>query len=340
MGLFDGTIIQKGKDILGNVFGLNDDEYLDEKFSTITEMFNQLDLDHDGKNGIIHENSLDILYHSVTGNQSAIDFSSEYGGADKQINNIDEFTQVLQYLEGLDDKDVFKLVDSDTKTIDDVPITSPIPQDVIDKYQLDNATGFYHKVAYANGLPVLASEQVSEQDIINAVNKINKILSHHPNILQQLVNTNHRIVLLGGKPFEGQFPSDIPELKNSATDTYVYSNNIITAPGETETESFDILLHETAHAIDIGALSVLYPTFHQELQALYEKEIATKFQDETHTRLNKHEFWAGIVAAYYEDPNASYKNLTDDFKNYAPEAYNFVHKYFGDPTKTPAVIPV
>jgi hypothetical protein len=343
MGLFDGSIIEKGKNFLENIFCINEDEQLDEKFSTITEMFNQLDLEHDGKNGIIHENTLDTLYHSVTGKQSAIDFSNEYGGTDKQINTIDEFTQILLYLESLSDKDVFKLVKSATKTIDGVSITSPVPQEIVDKFKLDNSTGFYHKLAYADGLPILASSNGTDKNIVATSKIVTDLLDNHPQILEKLIETDQRIILLD---FPNEKINTIPELTELYKDNtdeelnHFGYRDVPNQPGGVVVTNHEpyYITHELAHAVGMTVLPLLYPEFNGELNTLYTKLVTDQklFKDK-YASTNPQEFWAEIASYYYgkKDDMSS-----DDFKNYAPEAYNLVHKYFGEPTKTPAVIPV
>jgi hypothetical protein len=256
-------------------------------------------------------------------------------------------------LENLDNTDVFNLVEP-AKTIQDllasllepkvespnpqdllasllVPkVVSPIPQDIVTKYNLD--TSYYTKYADAGGIPILASDNVSDEDIIAHAKRLtSEILKGRDDIKQKIIESDVRIVLHA----ETDGTPDIPEFPNINAGGFVTNDNLgkPVAVSNVSEKNFDIFLHEMAHVIDFYALSKS-PNFSNELNDLYEKE-KTKFTG-AYAETNKQEFWASIVQLYYgkyDDADAiklsdgTTISTIEELRVHSPDSVEFLERY-------------
>jgi hypothetical protein len=344
-------------------------EQLDADFIDINALFQYLDSGDNKDDGKISKKTLGNLYYSVTGNTSNIDFSKIYSGKNKKIDSTEELKSVLTYLENLDTKDVFKL-DNPPQTIQDNPpktiqellgivvpkVVSPIPQDIVTKYNLD--TDYYKKYANAGGIPVLTASNVSDEDIIANVKLINGLLNGHDDIKKQLIDTNHRVILVDSNPDTAQQDFDaIPDAPDNSQGVYHPSLGLIVARANSAEDywgSINITAHELIHAMDVGGfrqLSQTYPNYATDLQTLYDaaqsdatnnpnskwlKDDGSKHYGLMRNTITDGEFVTQIVAAFYGAEGYLADN-PDEFQTNFPAEYAFVKEYYGE--KPNLVIP-
>ncbi len=340
---------------------LPDGGQLDAGFADLGSFFQYLD-QSDGYNNIINETVLDNLYTSVTEKSSDINFSERFGGKDGKVNTKQEFKTVLSFLESQDTQNVFGLVEiqGEKKELGIIPteikVVSPVPQSVIDKYQLDNSTGFYDKMVIARGIPVFASDNTTDEQIIKAGETINKVLLNSPKLQAIYKADNHKVILTApGKGELNTIPGII--INKGAYSAFGKDKVGFHATAPSDTGENRTLIHElfghgsAAHLSGKKNHEALYPNFFKELETLFKQE-KSKFGgdhpsnnpsktdenvDYWYAGANSREFWAEVVSMYFgATPTQSrvppYSG-PEDLKKISPATYNLVHSIFGPDNK-------
>jgi hypothetical protein len=155
-----------------------------------------------------------------------------------------------------------------------------IPEDVRRAFQL---SPFYQKHIGVEGLPIVASDKVSDFALAEAAYLIRQMLGGRPDILQALATNRVRFAVMAVT----EFTTDIPEhgdlqpkaywdkrargLGASRTRPAVScgEENLLGCPGDPYATE-NILIHEFGHAIHQMGLSRVDPTFDRRLAAAYD----------------------------------------------------------------------
>lgn len=304
-------------------------EQLDAEFGSVNLLFKYLDKSYGGTNGFIDEKALDNLYQSVTGNTSEIDFSTKYGGSDKIVNNNTELRAVLEYLEDLDANNVFKVVTTNaekkeqvvspvppvtttippvTTTEEEIQVISPIPNDIVQKYQISS---FHTKYVDVGGIAIFADDSVSDEYLQDAARLVNLIFEANPDVKQYLATKKLKYIL-EDRNFEDI--SKAPEGKGKSG--AFYSGYTIVAPAISTTQGVG-LVHETLHAIDFG-LRATSPEYTTELTALYNDAKASK----------RFKYGMAHYLTSRVQPVWGY-GRPEDLANLTPQEVDFVKKWYG-----------
>ena len=334
-------------------------EQLDAGFANINDLFQYLDLGYGVDNNTINEETLDNLYKSVTGNNSNINFSTTYGGGNNKVDSADDLKNFLTYLEGLDTKNVFNTIT--TQVEKGLVVIKPVPTTVINQYRLDNSTGFYDKMVTAHGIPIFASDNTTDQQILDTAKTLNNAFLNAPKLRDAFIANNHKVILAA--PGKGEL-GNIPGLSQDKGFYSAFGRDAVgfhaTAPSTTGING--LLLHELIghgsaaylRGLIPSALSSADPGFFENLEALFQQE-KSKFggnhpsntsdpnDDPNNTTekywyagANKREFWAEVVSMYFGGtPIQSGTQLSgpEELKKLSPATYAFIEQYFGQNNK-------
>src|SRR5262249_54046701 len=130
-----------------------------------------------------------------------------------------------------------------------------VPKDLRDSLKLDP---FYQKYTSAGGIPVLSSDKVSDQGVLEAANLIQQMLAERPDILREMARRGVRFVVMA--PTE--MTTDVPEQRDMTPKDYwdkrarglggritsCGEENLLNLKGD-RYRNENILVHEFSHAI-------------------------------------------------------------------------------------------
>src|ERR1700687_2099479 len=147
------------------------------------------------------------------------------------------------------------------------PKVNDVPEELRKEAKLDP---FYKKYVSAGGLPVLSSDKVSDEALLEAVYLIQQMLGERDDILKALIKNKVRFVVMA--PTE--MTTDVPEQRDMKPKEYWYTRarvlgGHITSCGEENLlnlkgdryHSENILIHEFSHAIHQEGLRTVDPKF-------------------------------------------------------------------------------
>ncbi len=197
----------------------------------------------------------------------------------------------------------------------------PVPQAVRARFRL---APFYQKHLDAGGLPVVGSARVSDAALAECAWIVRQMLAKRPDILEALGKAGVRFAVMA----HDEYTTDIPEHAKltprvfwdrrarglgatpSALAVSAAEENLLSFPGDPYPREI-IAIHEFAHAIHEMAMNTLDPTFDGRLKLAYEKAIGAGLWKGTYAAVNRQEYWAEAVQAWF-DNNAANDALHND----------------------------
>jgi len=172
---------------------------------------------------------------------------------------------------------------------------------------------FYKKYVSVEGLPVVSSAKVPDQALQVAADIVNHMLQKRPDIREELVKANIRVVVMA----KTELTTDIPEhsdLKPKRTwderarglgatlarpaSSCAEENLLGYATDPYRGES--ILIHEFAHTIHEIGLASLDKGFDDRLKALYQRAMNKGLWKNTYAATNYKEYWAEGVQSWFD----------------------------------------
>jgi hypothetical protein len=234
---------------------------------------------------------------------------------------------------------LFLVKDSISSTV------SPVLESIRAQFAL---APFYQKYLDVGGLPVLGSARVSDAALAECAWIVRQMLTQRPDVLQALGKSGVRFSVMA----HDEYTTDVPEhakLKPrvywdrrarglgatpSAPAVSAAEENLLSFPGDPYPREI-IAIHEFAHAIHEMALNTLDPTFDDRLKQAYEKAVAADLWKGTYAAVNRQEYWAEAVQAWF-DNNAANDALHNDtntrakLKIYDPGIAGLCEEVFGD----------
>ena len=230
---------------------------------------------------------------------------------------------------------------------------------------LNSEDRYYSKYLNANGIPVLASENVDDKALIAAKGIIVDMLSKDKKVANYMSSNGCKVMIIGHK----EEVLDLPEYRHLATtqeerdflnkrargfggapeDGSAAScgeENLIFLDGDRYVGE-NILIHEFAHLIHLAGLNIVYDDFDSRLEALFIKAKSNKLWENTYAMENKEEYFAEAVQSFfnanrYSNPtNGIHGQLSDrkSLKKGDKEMYDFLCKYFKKADKVYCVNP-
>ena len=223
--------------------------------------------------------------------------------------------------------------------INNIPEPAPPPAAVRDFFELDP---FYQQWINVEGFPVVASEKVNPYALKEAAWLIWQMIGHRPDVLQALVQNRVRFSVIGYT----ELKAEIPEyrhygggfLANINRGTFGHpavsssEENILHYPGGGG--SYNVLIHEFAHAIHLSGLNTVDPTFDNRLKNAYDTAMANGLWQGTYASSDRREYWAEATQGWFHPKGggsfSNYGNTRDALKTYDPGLAALLTEVYGD----------
>jgi alpha-glucosidase len=205
---------------------------------------------------------------------------------------------------------------------------------------------FYKKYIDAWGIPVVSSDKVADEALLEVKYLIKQVLSARTDILEGMAKRDVRIIVIG---VEEQV-TDIPEYSHmdeywnrrargfGGQTTSCGEENLLNYEGDRYVGE-NIFLHEFAHCIH-SHLRRTEPGFQEQLNSLYKKAKAQGLFDNTYAGINATEYWAEGVQGYLDcnrqsrtgkpDRVHNHVNTREELQAYDPNLFEFIDDTFGN----------
>lgn len=221
--------------------------------------------------------------------------------------------------------------------------------DVPSKIRADfELADFYKKCVDYNGFPVVSSERVPDQALLEAAYLIEKMLGNRPDIVEALINARVRYSVMS----VDEFTTDIPE--HSHLEPKIYwdkrarglgatphapcvscgEENLLLYKGDKYFLE-NILVHEFAHAIHEVGMKTVDPKFDARLEATYQTAMKAGKWKGTYAATNRQEYFAEAVQSWFQcnrpkDSQHNGINSRKELREYDPGAAEMVEYVFRD----------
>ena len=211
---------------------------------------------------------------------------------------------------------------------------------------------FYKKYVSADGIPIVSSEKVSDQALLNAKTIVLNMIKMIPDAKAKMILNKIRVGIIG----ETEKPTQMPEYRDLYTafpgtdwDNRARAYGATTArPLTTDCEENmlcksndrykgeEILTHEFSHAIHELGLRFTVPAFDSELQAAYDNAKSKGLWTNTYAISEIREYWAEGVQDWFNcnlevtPANGVHNqiNTRAELQTYDVMLYNLIKKYF------------
>lgn len=216
---------------------------------------------------------------------------------------------------------------------------------------------FYTKYLDAMGIPVVSSDNVPDEALINVMEKVNWMMQEMPEVRDKIIFYHGRVGIMS----EDEVTTDIPEHAFLANDTIIDWDDRARGLGGTvavpistcaeenilcysidKYKDEDIMIHEFAHAIHLMGLQYVYPNFVNQLTAIYNAALAAGKWENTYAATNIEEYWSEGVQDWFNCNNESippdgihnHVNTRAELKDYDPDLHALLENYFTQSEKS------
>ena len=236
-----------------------------------------------------------------------------------------------------------QLSDANSANGDNIPEPIPPPAVVRDFFELDP---FYEQWINVGGLPVLTSAKVNPYALKEAAWLITKMIGHRSDVLRAMVENKARFSVIGYT----EIITEIPEYRNDPRpDFLVYgergwggtegatvssSEENILSPLDPHSRTYNVLIHEFAHAIHLLGLNTLDPAFDERLQITYEMAMKKGLWRGTYASADRKEYWAESTQAWFHPDGghsfSRFGSTRQALKEYDPGLAALLTEVYGD----------
>ncbi len=203
-----------------------------------------------------------------------------------------------------------------------------------------NADPYYQKYLDAGGIPILAPESVSDEELRRAQATLLAMVADRPDLLDLLASQNTRILLYDR---ERGGPSQLPEFADDADSEFsgVFAETsyggAVVAPAMTTYHCNDILIHEIAHALDYAILVQDWeanrePGFKRARNQAYLSAMEAGLWAGRYESTVSHEYWAEMVVHWLRPDLFRTQFGLSDLSEYDGNAARLLEQYLGNPT--------
>lgn len=228
--------------------------------------------------------------------------------------------------------------------VDAVPVVTAPPDSL-------NLDPFYKKYLDAGGIPVISSNNVPDEALIEVMETVNWMLQDMPEVRNKIISYNGRVGIMS----EDEVTTDIPEHAFLANDTLINWDERARGLGGTVAvpittcaeenvlcydidpyQNEDILIHEFAHAIHLMGLQHVYSDFNDLLTLAYITALAEGKWENTYAATNIEEYWAEGVQNWFNcnaessppDGVHNHVNTRAELELYDQGLYQLLESYF------------
>ncbi len=203
-----------------------------------------------------------------------------------------------------------------------------------------NAAPYYQKYLDAGGVPILAPESVSDEELLRAQAITLAMVADRPDLLDVLAAQNTRILLYDRE--KGGL-SQLPEFADESDSGFagVFSETsyggAVAAPAMTTYHCNETLIHEIAHALDYAIQiqeweAFREPEFKQARNQTYLSAIRAGLWAGSYASTVSDEYWAEIVLHWLRPDLFRIQFGLRDLSEYDSKAARLVEQYLGYPT--------
>lgn len=222
-----------------------------------------------------------------------------------------------------------------------------------------NVPGYYSKIIFANGFPVVGSSRVDDFALREAAFLINTMLAERPDIRKALIASGSRMCVMS----EDEFTTDLPEfqrlgrnspmpgiegrdywdarargLGGSETDPYCScgEENLLCFRGDPYSQE-NILIHEFAHSIHLRGIANIDADFDRRLGDAYEKAMKEELWSGKYASVNRFEYFAEGVQSWFSNNRApdhdhNHVDTRQELIDYDPRLADLCKEIFGTTT--------
>ncbi len=203
-----------------------------------------------------------------------------------------------------------------------------------------NADPYYQKYLDAGGIPILAPESVSDEELRRTQATLFGMVADRPDLLDVLVSQNIRILLYDR---ERGGPSQLPEFSDDADSKFsgVFAETsyggAVAAPAMTTYHCNETLIHEIAHALDYAIRIHEWetnrePEFKQARNQAYLSAMKAGLWAGRYESTVSHEYWAEMVVHWLRPDLFRTQFGLSDLSEYDGKAARLIEHYLGNPT--------
>ena len=203
-----------------------------------------------------------------------------------------------------------------------------------------NADPYYQKYLNAGGVPILAPETVSDEELRRTQATIFGMVADRPDLLDVLASENTRILLYdkekGGPAQLPEFADD-SDSKFSGVFTETSYGLAVVAPTMTTYHCNETLIHEIAHALDYAIRIQEWNAyresgFKQARNQTYLSAMEAGLWAGRYESTVSQEFWAEMVVHWLRPDLFRTQFGLSDLSEYDSKAARLVEHYLGNPT--------
>lgn len=223
------------------------------------------------------------------------------------------------------------------------PATLAIPAEVRSQFKLAD---FYQKGLVLEGFPIVASNEVRDEALLEAGFIVQHMLVNRPDILRAMAANNVRLAIMGVNQRTRDIPehSDLGEFWDRRARgvgstpqrpaVSAAEENLLNLPGDPyRTEN--ILIHEFAHAIHEMGMNTIDPTFERRLNEAYKAALEKGLWKGTYAAVRVGEYWAEGVQDWFNcnaEGNGihNHVNTRAELQEYDPALAALCQEVFGD----------
>jgi hypothetical protein len=207
---------------------------------------------------------------------------------------------------------------------------------------------FYTKFVDVGGIPIVASDKVSDFALLEARHLILQMLGHRPDVLTAIARNRVRLAVMA----TSELTTDIPEHSDLTPKDYwdrrarglgatearpavsCGEENLLGYPGDPYSTE-NILIHEFGHVIHQRGLSAVDSTFERRLNAAYTAAKSAGLWRNTYAGSNVGEYWAEGVQSWFDtnrenDSEHNHVNTRAELKTYDAGLAALLAEAFGD----------
>lgn len=209
---------------------------------------------------------------------------------------------------------------------------------------------FYSKYCSAQGISIVASQEVDDLALQQAYYIINNMLAPLPSVRERLAAEGHYIAIIGRDQMQTTL-LEYAHMDSSYWDARARGLGagwgvLVTSCGEENLLCLDrrqdryfgenILIHEFSHTIHLSGLGLSYNVFNSQLSHLYYTARKQDLWEDTYAITNPEEYWAEGVQDYFNSNLSSYFpdgvhnriDTREELAEYNPELYEFIAAFF------------